>query len=111
MKNKDKYHIQKIIEYCDIIDQLLDEYERDYTIFQSSLSFQLSISMSIIQIGEYVNRLSDEFKEKHKNIPWKKIKGMRNFTTHQYEHIEFEVIWHTITIEIPELKEKLLLTI
>ena len=34
MKNKDKYHIQKIIEYCDIIDQLLDEYERDYTIFQ-----------------------------------------------------------------------------
>ena len=61
--------------------------------------------MCILQIGEYVSRLSDEFKESHDNIPWRKIKGMRNFAAHQYEHIEFEVLWHTITEELPELKE------
>jgi len=27
MKNKDILYIQKIIEYCDIVDSLLDEYE------------------------------------------------------------------------------------
>jgi len=40
---------------------LVDEYERDYLLFQTSQSFQLSTSMCIVQIGEYVSRLSDEF--------------------------------------------------
>ena len=108
MKDDDARYIQKIIEYCDIADSLLDEYERDYLLFQTSQSFQLSTSMCIVQIGEYVSRLSDEFKEKHDTIPWKQIKGMRNFAAHQYEHFEFEVLWHTITEELPELKESLL---
>lgn len=34
MKNNDILYIQKIIEYCDIVDSLLDEYERDYAVFQ-----------------------------------------------------------------------------
>ena len=110
MKNNDALYIQKIIEYCDIAESLLDEYERDYLLFKSSKSFQLSTSMCILQIGEYVSRLSDEFKESHDNIPWRKIKGMRNFAAHQYEHIEFEVLWHTITEELPELKEMLFAT-
>ena len=100
--------IKKIIEYCDIADNQLDEYGRDYLPFQISQSFQLSTSMCIVQIGEYVSRLSYEFKEKHENIPWKQIKGMRNFAAHQCEHFEFEVLWHTITEELPELKESLL---
>lgn len=108
MKNNDILYIQKIIEYCDIVDSLLDEYERDYAVFQSSKSFQLSTSMCIVQIGEYVSRLSDEFKQEHDNIPWRQIKGMRNFAAHQYEHFEFEVLWHTITDELPELKQSLL---
>ncbi len=48
MKNNDIKHIQKIVEYCNIVDSLLDEYERDYLIFQSSQSFQLSTSMCIV---------------------------------------------------------------
>ncbi|WP_305556791.1 HepT-like ribonuclease domain-containing protein [Methanobrevibacter sp. V74] len=76
--------------------------------FQSSQSFQLSTSMCIVQIGEYVGRLSEEFKQEHDSIPWKQIKGMRNFAAHQYEHFEFEVLWHTLTEELTELKEMLL---
>ncbi|WP_458454954.1 HepT-like ribonuclease domain-containing protein [Methanobrevibacter sp.] len=83
MKNNDILYIQKIIEYCDIVDSLLEEYERDYVVFQSSKSFQLSTSMCIVQIGEYVSRLSDGFKQEHDNIPWRQIKGMRNFAAHQ----------------------------
>ncbi|MDO5825491.1 MAG: DUF86 domain-containing protein [Methanosphaera sp.] len=99
---------KKIIEYCDIVDSLLDEYNRDYIVFQTSNSFQLSTSICIVQIGEYVSRLSDEFKQQYDNIPWRKIKGMRNFAAHQYEHFEFEVLWHTITVELPQLKDNLL---
>ncbi|WP_458405647.1 hypothetical protein [Methanobrevibacter sp.] len=51
-----------------IFDSLLEEYERDYAVFQSSKSFQLSTSMCIVQIGEYVSRLSDGFKQEHDNL-------------------------------------------
>ena len=37
--------------------------------------------MCIIQIGENVERLSDDFKENHSNIPWRSIKDMRNIMT------------------------------
>ena len=108
MKNRDSSYVKKIIDYCDIVDGLLDEYGNDFLIFQSTISFQLSVSMCIIQIGEYVSRLSDDFKDKNNHIPWRKIKGMRNFTTHQYENVELDMIWHTITEELPDLKNELL---
>lgn len=37
MKNDDITHIKMIIEYCDIVETLLNEYERNYTVFKSSL--------------------------------------------------------------------------
>ncbi|MBQ9025240.1 MAG: hypothetical protein IJ104_02505 [Methanobrevibacter sp.] len=39
MKNNDISHVKKIIEYCDIVDSLLEEYGRDYLVFQSSNLF------------------------------------------------------------------------
>lgn len=67
--------------------------------------------MCIVQIGEYIAKISDEFKNKHDHIPWRKIKGMRNVATHQYENIDLDILWYTITIELPELKDELLLLI
>ena len=54
----------------------------------------------MVQIGEYVGRLSDEFRQQHNNIPLKEIKDMRNFAAHQYEHFDFKILWHTITVEL-----------
>ena len=39
MKNRDSSYVEKIIEYCDIVDELLEEYGRDFLIFQSTISF------------------------------------------------------------------------
>lgn len=67
--------------------------------------------MCIVQIGEYVTRLSDDFKQEHSEIPWRTIKGMRNVATHQYDRIDFEIMWNTLTESVPELEEKLMLII
>ena len=64
MKDKDNLHyVRKIIEYWDIVNELLNEYGNDYLEFQSSKSFQLSTIMCIIQIGEYVSRIDETFRE------------------------------------------------
>ena len=61
--------------------------------------------MCIIQIGELVGRLSDEFIEEHNDVPWHAIKAMRNLHAHDYERVDLEIVWDTLTNEIPELKE------
>jgi uncharacterized protein with HEPN domain len=54
-------------------------------------------------IGEVTKRLSLEFRQKHSDIPWKKIAGMRDVITHDYDEIDLTEIWTVITENIPEL--------
>lgn len=68
---------------------------------------QDACALVIIQIGEYVNRLSDEFKAEHPQIPWNEIIGMRNVHTHHYESVIEEIVWETIQNDIPYLKKYL----
>jgi uncharacterized protein with HEPN domain len=61
----------------------------------------------IIQIGELVSRLSDEFIESHAQVPWHAIKGMRNLHAHDYERVDLEIVWNTLNEDIPDLLNKL----
>lgn len=60
--------------------------------------------MIFIQIGEFVGRLTDEFKEENPAIPWQAIKSMRNKNAHNYDHIMYSIVWESIQEDIPELK-------
>ena len=61
------------------------------------------VCFNILQIGELVSKLSDEFVFKHKNIPWYNIKGMRNRIVHGYSTINLEIVWETAKKYIPIL--------
>lgn len=63
--------------------------------------------MCIVQIGENVGRLSDEFKEEHESMPWRDIKGMRNITTHKYDNLDIVILWNVLVDYIPELMDYL----
>ncbi len=62
------------------------------------------ISMPIMQNGELVNHLSEEFKEAHKSIPWHIIRGMRNWFAHNYYEMNYKKIWDTAVDDIPVLR-------
>jgi uncharacterized protein with HEPN domain len=59
-------------------------------------------------IGEASNKLSSRFREKHANIPWSKIVGMRNILIHDYIGADLEGVWNTIGENLPELKTELM---
>jgi uncharacterized protein with HEPN domain len=58
-------------------------------------------------IGEASAKISPEFKEKHKSIPWQDIVDMRNILVHQYFGVDLSEIWDTIQIDIPEVKREI----
>ena len=47
-----------------------------------------AVQHQILILGEAVKRLSDDIKEKHPNIPWKKIVGTRDILIHCNEEAE-----------------------
>ena len=111
MKNKSRdtneIVIQKIIGYCNDVDVLMKRFNNSYEQYVSDIGFQYACNMCIIQIGELTTRLTDEYKAQHAEIPWKQIKGMRNIHAHDYERVDFEVMWNALTEEIPALKDSL----
>ena len=63
--------------------------------------------MCVLQIGELTSRLPDDFKDGHTEIPWRKIKAMRNIYVHEYEEVDFTVVWDVLTKDIPILRQDL----
>ena len=62
-----------------------------------------SVLFRLIQISENSGKLTVAFKETHKIIPWQAIKGMRNRIVHEYGDVELDVVYQTITEDIPEI--------
>ena len=60
-------------------------------------------------MGELAKAYTNDFISLHKEIPWRKIQSLRNVAAHRYEIIDPVIIWDTIKISIPELKNKLLI--
>lgn len=58
-------------------------------------------------IGEAANLLTAEFRETHPASQWKMIIGMRNYITHEYFQVKFEVVREVLTLDLPELEEQI----
>ena len=55
-------------------------------------------------IGEAAKSLSKDIKDKHKDVEWKKISGLRNILAHEYFGIDVEIVWDITKNKLPELK-------
>jgi uncharacterized protein with HEPN domain len=60
----------------------------------------------IAVIGEAVKRLSSAVRDKHPEIPWRDIAGMRNRLIHGYDSVDVDELWKTSVEDIPVLTEQ-----
>lgn len=89
-------HSQNILE--DISDLSEDEFYNDRKTINS-------VCFDILQIGELAKSLSDDFISKYNQMPWKNIKGMRDWVTHGYHSLEMTRVWKTASDDIKPLLE------
>ena len=62
-----------------------------------------SIMFRLIQISENSDRLTEDFKTSHSNVPWRAMKGMRNKIVHEYGNVDLSVVYETVKNDIPVL--------
>jgi uncharacterized protein with HEPN domain len=58
-------------------------------------------------LGEASRTISEEFRERHTQIPWAEIIGTRNRLAHGYAEVNLDVIWAIVNKDIPPLIRQL----
>jgi len=48
---------------------------------------------------------SDKVRTAHPEVPWRVITDMRNRVSHGYFDIDLDVVWNTVTRDLPKLQE------
>lgn len=79
----------------------------DYQGFLKDTKTQDAVIRNLEIIGEAVKNISNGLKEKHQEIDWKSIAGMRDKIIHFYFGVNWEIVWDVIQKKLPELKKKL----
>ena len=75
--------------------------------FLADQQLQDSVIRRIEVMGEAAGRLSLEFRESHQEIPWARIRGMRNRMIHGYDAIDMDIVWDTVERDIPRIISQL----
>jgi uncharacterized protein with HEPN domain len=101
----DRYYLDKIITDLEFVvahtaGKSKDEIAADELLLDS-------IMFRIIQIAENNSRLSDGFKEEHREVPWFAVKGMRNIIVHDYGYVDLTIVYDTVTNGIPDMLRQL----
>jgi len=71
--------------------------------FLRDIKTQSAILHQLLVIGEAVKKLSEEFRAQHPEIPWARIAGMRDKLIHQYDAVDLDEVWKTVTKDIAPL--------
>ncbi len=105
MKNIIKNDKPLLKSVCNIVDIYKYTFGVDYTTFSSNPMIIDACLMKLIVIGENVSRLSDDYKKSHNEIEWREIKDLRNLIAHNYDAVNYDMIWEIIHEDIPDLEK------
>ena len=104
-KKSDDILLLDMLFYCD--DAVRFASTLTFAEFEVSRLHQMVIVKAVETIGEAASQISGATQQAHPEIPWPEIIGMRNRLVHGYGTIELDVVWQTVTEDIPSLADQL----
>ncbi len=63
----------------------------------------LALTRLLEIVGEAARNVSEEAQRELPKLPWPAIVGMRHRIAHDYLHVDHDVVWNTLTVDLPRL--------
>ncbi|AWJ94808.1 DUF86 domain-containing protein (plasmid) [Azospirillum baldaniorum] len=101
MKPDDLFRIRHMIEAGESALRFITGRQRADLDGDEMLRFALVRAVEIV--GEAASRISPDTRAGAPTVPWSAIVAMRNRLIHAYFDIDHDILWKTVTEEIPDL--------
>ena len=102
-EKNDAYFVQKIRKDLEFISVHMRSVEieelNEDEVLLDSMMFRM------IQISENAKKLTEAYKAMQRGIPWNALSGLRNRIVHDYGNVDLNIVYETLTYDIPELLE------
>ncbi len=73
----------------------------------ASRMLTLSLVKDVEILGEAASKVSEEVKRECPDIPWRDIIAMRNRLIYGYFDVDLNIVWQTVTDELPRIIQQL----
>jgi uncharacterized protein with HEPN domain len=103
MIKSDQVYLEHILESIRKIDVFINGLTKSE--FDQNAMIQDAVIRNFEIIGEATKKISKQFTKSHPNIPWQDMAGMRDKLIHDYLDVDLDVLWKTVEVDIPLLKE------
>ncbi len=103
MKKDNLIYIGDILKSCNQITSYINNVT--YEALVENQMMVDAIIRNIEVIGEAASKLDEDFRILHPDFPFRSAITMRNKLIHNYNEIDFKVVWDTVKLDIPELRE------
>lgn len=101
----DRLRLAHILESALLISRWLEGVEKDR--FLEDELLQEAVIRRLEVIGEAAKNVSPELKERHPEVPWREMSGMRDVLVHEYFGVDLEQVWETASQDVPELARQI----
>lgn len=90
--------LSDFVEFSDTGARLV---ARGRAAYDADEMLRLAAEAILHRLGEAVARLDDDFTERHAQVRWRPIKGMRNLLAHEYGAVDHHIVWNTLEYDLP----------
>jgi len=104
MKKDNLVYIEDILKSCNQITSYINNVTYEQLVENQMMVD--AVIRNIEVIGEAASKLDENFRALHPDFPFRSAATMRNKLIHNYNEIDFKVVWDTVKLDIPELREK-----
>jgi uncharacterized protein with HEPN domain len=96
---------ERLADTLDAIDRIRRHVQDDRVRFDTDELLQSAVFHWIEIIGEAARGVNDKVRDAHPEVPWRVITDMRNRVTYGYFDIDLDIVWNTVTRDLPKLRE------
>jgi uncharacterized protein with HEPN domain len=99
--------IDQIGRLRDILEaaRLIGAYVKDTTEadFRTRIEKQDAVIRRLEIIGEATAHLNEATRQAIPELPFRKMRGMRNIVAHDYANVDLKIVWDVANVHVPEV--------